>query len=181
MVVEENELAVQIPGNVTVELAMRCVDTTRVIAPAELYETYMENRLEHALCLEEGYQVCSGGDGGGTKKRKEGRKKMDGGQEWDTRVLLAVPTSNAAASRRRNRVSRSRRAWLWLGAGCPWRVKLAPRFSISKGASSFFSAISGFFRAKPYPKSQKIFSLREKGELFLFFGPKKVFFEPKKG
>ena len=59
---------------------------------------------------------------------------------------------------------------------CPWRVKLAPRFSISKGASSFFSAISGFFRAKPYPKSQKIFSLREKGELFLFFRAEKSFF-----
>ena len=52
--------------------------------------------------------MCSGGDGGGTKKQKEGRKKMDGAQEWDTRVLLAVPTSNAAASRRSNRKKSNR-------------------------------------------------------------------------
>ena len=102
MVVEENEMAVQIPGNVTVELAMRCVDTTRVLAPAELYEIYMENRLEHALCLEEGYQVCSGGDGGGKKKRKKGRKKKDGAQEWEpsASALVAQLTALKEEARR---------------------------------------------------------------------------------
>ena len=102
MVVEENEMAVQIPGNVTVELAMRCVDTTRVLAPAELYELYMENRLEHALCLEEGYQVCSGGDGGGKKKRKKGRKKKDGAQEWEpsASALVAQLTALKEEARR---------------------------------------------------------------------------------
>ena len=67
---------------------------------------------------------------------------------------------------------------------CPWRIKLAPRFSISKGASSFFSRVEGqsffsqkglapgpfffsvegassnFFRAKPYPNPQKFSGLR---------------------
>ena len=64
--------------------------------------------------------------------------------------------------------------------GCPWRMKLAPRFSISKGASSFFSRAPGqsffsqkglapgpfffggggelkFFSGKTIPKSTKFF------------------------
>ena len=53
---------------------------------------------------------------------------------------------------------------------------LAPRFSISKGASSFFSAISGFFRAKPYPKSQKNLFAARKGRAFSFFSGRKKFF-----
>ena len=51
---------------------------------------------------------------------------MDGAQEWDTRVLLAVPTSNAAASRRqtaKNPIDRF--------LGVPFLLWLAQAFAVT--------------------------------------------------
>jgi hypothetical protein len=58
------------PGNVTLPLALRCLDAVQGLAPAELYDHYMANKLENVLCRDDG-QPCR------RKKRstpKRGRK-----------------------------------------------------------------------------------------------------------
>ena len=48
----------EIPGNLTLPMALRCLDATNVRTPAELYQVYLENKLETVLCGEEGAHVC---------------------------------------------------------------------------------------------------------------------------
>ncbi len=50
-------------------------------------------------------------------------------------------------------------------------------FDFKRGELVFFGGFL-FFLAKPYPKSQKFYPAGKRSSFF--FGPKKVFFEPKK-
>ena len=51
---------------------------------------------------------------------------------------------------------------------CHWRVKLAPRFSVSKGASSFFSRVEGqsFFSQKGLAPGPFFFLWRGRAQIF---------------
>ena len=53
-------------------------------------------------------------------------------------------------------------------AVCPWRIELAPRFSISKGASSFFSRAPGqsFFSQKGLAPGPFFFLWRGRAQVF---------------
>ena len=68
--VKESAGATVSPGNVTLPMALRCLDSVQGLEPAELYDHYMANSLERALCHDDG-QPC------GRKQRskpKKGRK-----------------------------------------------------------------------------------------------------------
>lgn len=60
----------EVPGNLTVPLALRCLDTTVVRTPAELYQAYLENQLEVVLCM----PVCRRKERG-TKKGRKAKKQ----------------------------------------------------------------------------------------------------------
>ena len=72
--VKESSGATASPGNVTLPMALRCLDAIQGYTPAELYEHYMANTLEKALCHGDG-QPCRRKQRGKPKKGRKAKKK----------------------------------------------------------------------------------------------------------
>lgn len=72
--IKESAGATTTPGNVTLPLALRCLDATRDFAPAELYEHYLANKLEQVLCYDDG-QPCKRKERSKAKKGRKAKKK----------------------------------------------------------------------------------------------------------
>ena len=65
---------------------------------------------------------------------------------------------------------------------CHWRIGLAPRFfDLGRGELVFFRRFPFFFEQNPTLNRKKSFRCAKGRAFSFFFGPKKVFFEPKKG
>jgi hypothetical protein len=74
------------PGNVTLALALRCLDATQALPPSELYEHYLENKLEAVLCHDDG-QPCKRKERSKPRKGRKAKKKQ---QATDEEAAYAV-------------------------------------------------------------------------------------------
>ena len=72
--VKESAGATSSPGNVTLPMALRCLDATQGFPPAELYDYYLANTLENALCYDDG-QPCRRKERHKAKKGRKAKKK----------------------------------------------------------------------------------------------------------
>ena len=69
---------VKITGNITVPLAIRCVDIMRAVGIQTIYEAYVSKTLEHTVCLEETQSCKPPAEFGAKSKRKRKKKGKKG-------------------------------------------------------------------------------------------------------